>query len=139
MAQKYIDTSLTTVLNDGSSIANAWHSFFQVVTNTQVAGTYVAGDIINVRTHNGVADITETSITAITLAVVGTTANPVTLKFDNGVIWGTGGTFMYSVSGLKTSLTGARAGCLILLKYQILSMGLGINTLIQLTLIMLGY
>ena len=106
MAQKYIDTTLTTGLNDGSSIANAWQSFFQVITNTQVSGTYAAGDVINVRTHDGVADITETSTIAITTATIGTTANPVIMKFDNGVIWGTGGTFMYSVSGLKTSLTG---------------------------------
>jgi len=106
MAQKYIDTTLTTGLNDGTSVANAWQSFYAVLSNTQASGSYIGGDNINVRTHDGTTDIVENSTALLTLAVIGTTANPVTVKFDNGVIWGTGGTFMYSVSGLKTSLSG---------------------------------
>ena len=105
MAQKYLDVSLTTGLNDGSSIANAWQDANQVATNTMAAGSYAAGDIINVRTHDGTSALGQTGIATITFAAVGTEAAPVTFKFDDGVIWANSGEFLWEVTGQTTSFS----------------------------------
>lgn len=88
MANKYIDTTLLTGLNDGSSPANAWRDLRQVLTNTQAAGLYAAGDNIYIRTHDGTSDITyDLGNAVLAQAAIGTIALPVSWIADAGVMW----------------------------------------------------
>ena len=100
MVQKYVDTTLLTGLNDGSSIANAWQDLRAVMENTQAAGTYTAGDTINIRSHDGTSNITaDLGITALAQAAIGTEHLPVTWLVDDGTIWPTAGIFRMQHGG----------------------------------------
>jgi len=100
MATHYIDTTLTTGLNDGSSIANAWQDLGLVLRGTQVAGTYAAGDTIIIRSHDGIANITfNLGATAFNQAAIGTDALPVIWQVDDGTVWATGGVFTLQKGG----------------------------------------
>ena len=87
MADKYIDTSLSTGLNDGTSKENAWQSYIEVVTNTMASGSIAAGDIPHVRTHDGTNNCTEAMTADVTMAVPTDVANPTTFVFDDGTVW----------------------------------------------------
>ena len=88
MATKYTDDSLSTGLNDGTSVANAWQSLEEVLKNTMASGSYAAGDTIQIRTHDGTSDIVvDLSNGAIVQAIVGTETAPVMWVADAGVVW----------------------------------------------------
>lgn len=93
MADKYVDVSLTTGNNDGTSLADAWQSFTAVMTNTMGAGSITAGDVIHVRTHDGTSDLGETVTSDITVVTPTALATPTTFIFDNGTVWAQGGVF----------------------------------------------
>ena len=100
MADKYLDTTLASGLNDGTSIANAWQDMREVMTNTQAAGTYAAGDVINVRSHDGTTDITEDlGATTLAQAEIGSEQLPVTWLIDDGTVWPQGGIFTMQHGG----------------------------------------
>lgn len=89
MADKYVDVSLTTGANDGTSPANAWRSFLDVFTNTMGAGSVAAGDIIHVRTADGSGDLSESMTAAKACALPAGCV----IRFDSGVKWAQAGVF----------------------------------------------
>lgn len=93
MTKKYVDTSLSTGNNDGSSPANAWQSFSNVWANTLGTGSVAAGDTIYVRTHDGTSNITESISADQTCALPA----GVEIVFDDGTEWANGGVFTWSM------------------------------------------
>ena len=90
MTDKYVDVSLSTGLNDGSSQANAWQVFAEVLKNTMAAGSYVAGDTIHVRTADIGGNLSEAlPLWGVLCAynITGTDDNPLIFKFDTGDKW----------------------------------------------------
>ena len=88
MADKFLDTTLASGLNDGTSIANAWQDLREVLTNTQASGSYTAGDTINIRSNDGTSDIVvDVGTASLTQANIGSESSPLRLKIDNGVHW----------------------------------------------------
>ena len=92
MADKYVDTTLVTGANDGTSIADAWQDFREVLLNTMVSGSYVAGDTINIRSHDGATDIViDLGTTALVQAQIATESDPIVFLADDGTHWPEGG------------------------------------------------
>lgn len=103
MADKYIDTSLTTGLNDGTSPANAWQSFRLVLLNTMASGSITAGDTIHVRTKNGASNCSDSFTVAITMVTPTSESNPTTFVFDDGTVWvGDAGQFEFGNDDAST-------------------------------------
>ena len=101
MADKYVDVSLTTGANDGSSPANAWQSLSDVLDGSPTNGTLAAGDVVHIRTAANGANLTEDQSAVITTPTLsGAENNPVIWKFDDGTVWsGDTGQFIF----VKTS------------------------------------
>jgi hypothetical protein len=87
MALKYCDPSLSTGLNDGTSLANAWQSFVEVFTNTMGSGSITGGDTIYVRTYDGAANTTEALSADTTCAIPAVETAATSVIFDDGTIW----------------------------------------------------
>lgn len=94
MADRYCDVSLSTGLNDGTSIANAWWSLTDVLKNTHL-DTQDAGDVIHVRTADAGGNLEEAFTADIATAMTTSTTNPTRLIFDDGTVWAQAGTFRY--------------------------------------------
>jgi len=105
MADKYIDTSLSTGLNDGTSLANAWRSLIDVFKNTMTFGSIIAGDNIYVRTHDGSVNCTEALTVSITMATPTSAVSPTTFIFDDGTIWPDDGVFVLDTTVSAYQLT----------------------------------
>lgn len=94
MAVKYLDASLTTGNNDGTSAADAWQDYFDVMTNAFATsgGTLAAGDTVHIRTADASgADIVIDQTSNWTYGHPGTFLEPVRYVFDDGTIWPHGG------------------------------------------------
>lgn len=93
MADKYVDVSLTTGANDGTSQADAWHSLVEVFNNTIASGSITAGDTIYVRTADSGGDLEEEFTANINCATPASVSAQTSFVFDNGVKWAEAGVF----------------------------------------------
>jgi len=105
MANKYVDTTLVTGNNDGTSLADAWQNLLTVMTGTVPNGSIDAGDVIYVRGGNSGTPLTQAVSSNLTMNNVGTIDNPVTWVFDDGTIWsGDDAGFRITFSGSSAKL-----------------------------------
>lgn len=95
MTDKYVDVSLTTGANDGTSPANAWQSLVDVLDGSPANGSLDPGDVVHVRTADGSGNNLEETRTAGLTTPAQPLDNPVIWRFDDGTIWSQGGTFVF--------------------------------------------
>lgn len=104
MSKKYIDVSLSSGLNDGTSLANAWQNFSEVMRGVQANGSVADGDTVYVRTADASGNLEEYYNIDVTFDGVGGTVDlPITVVFDDGTVWPQAGQFRFYTGDVTTN------------------------------------
>jgi hypothetical protein len=106
MAEKYVDISATyngdgTLSTPASADGQpgAWNDLLAVCALTPLYGSVADGDLIHIRTHDGMNDLGIALAAALTFNGSTDSTSVITYLFDDGTVWSTGGLFLFTCGG----------------------------------------